>query len=75
MTEQERASERDREPESGRASEHRGLDSAIYKAWPSACLINCALFWESRKPAGRQERRRQSETQRKNIYMRTHTCI
>ncbi len=56
-----RATERERE----RESEHRGLDSAIYKAWPSACLINCALFWESRKPAGLQERGRQSERNRK----------
>lgn len=51
-----------------RASEHRGLDSAIYKAWPSACLINCALFWESRKPAGLQERGRQSQRKRKKKW-------
>lgn len=49
----------------GRESKHRGLDCAIYKAWPSACLINCALFWESRKPAGLKERRRQSQKKRK----------
>lgn len=61
-----RATEQERE----RVREHRGLDSAIYKAWPSACLINCALFWESRKPAGLQERGRQSKRRRKKyIYI------
>lgn len=60
-----RATERERE----RENEHMGLDSAIYKAWPSACLINCALFWEIRKPAGRQERGRQSERKRIYIYI------
>lgn len=37
---------------------HRGLDSAIYKAWLFAHLINCALFWERRKWAELQQRER-----------------
>ena len=55
----------------GRESKHRGLDSAIYKAWPSACLINCALFWESRKPAGLQEKRKKE----KNINRAFSLCF
>ncbi|TNN59916.1 hypothetical protein EYF80_029882 [Liparis tanakae] len=47
--------DRDREREGESELKQRLSDSAIYKAWPSACLINCALFWESRKLAGLQK--------------------
>lgn len=61
--------EREGQRERGRESfKQRLSDNAIYKAWPSASRINCALFWESRKLAGLQKEGDRVREKTKKIY-------